>query len=489
MRYIWSMNGVVVGREPQILELTSALASARPELVALYGRRRVGKTYLVRQVYGERIVFEVAGLLGGNKREQLQNFTFTLRKYFPDYAMQGVPGDWLTAFFELGNALDTFAPEEKYVLFFDELPWLASARSGFLRAFGNFWNTYAEKRNIVVVICGSAASWMIRRVIQHRGGLHNRITRLLSLAPFTLAETAAFCEARGLAFSTYQLLQIYMTFGGVPAYLEQLRPGESAVQNIQRVCFSKTGFLRGEFARLFASLFSDYEQHLRIVRQLASRRAGMTREELRVACGMTSGGSLTRLLDELFESGFVGIYASFKKRSKDQLYRLTDAFSLFHLTFIARLPKGDFPDFNQLSELPGWSAWAGYAFENVWLVHPQAVKSALGITGANNRMGTFVARANDYADGVQIDLLIDRNDHTINICEAKFGKDVLAVNKSLTQELARKKTAFREHSKTKKQLLVVLLTVYGTSKPANALDHLDLVLDVDDLLAAVKNTS
>lgn len=476
------MRSNVIGREPQIKELKAALESSRPELLALYGRRRVGKTYLVRQIYGERIVFEVAGLLGGNKREQLQNFSFTLRKYFPDHEFDGFPKDWLTAFYELERALDAFSPEGKYVLFFDELPWLASARSGFLRAFGNFWNSYVEKNNVVVVICGSAASWMIRRVIQHRGGLHNRITRLLSLAPFTLAETADFCQDRGIAFSTYQLLQTYMTLGGVPAYLEQLRPGESAVQNIQRICFSRTGFLRGEFDRLFASLFTDYEQHLQIIRKLSERRAGMTRKELLATCNLPSGGSITRLLDELFESGFVGIYASFKNKRKDQLYRLTDAYSLFYLTFISRLPKGDSIDFTQLSELPGWSTWAGYAFENVWLSHPKAIKEALGISGLSSRVGTFMARSSEEAGGVQIDLLLDRNDHTINICEAKFSKDLLNVNRKLTQELARKKSAFKAHTQTKKQLSMVLLTVYGVTKDVAALDHVDVVLDVETLL-------
>lgn len=478
------MDELFVGRKPQIEELKAALHSNRPELVAVYGRRRVGKTYLVRQVYREQIVFEVAGLLGGNKKEQIQNFSFTLRNYFPDHVFAEKPKDWLTAFFELGKALDSFGPSEKYVLFFDELPWLASAKSGFLRAFGNFWNTYAERRNIVVVICGSAASWMIRRVIQNRGGLHNRITRLLSLSPFTLAETAAFCERRGLAFSTYQLLQIYMTLGGVPAYLEQLRSGESAVQNIQRICFSPTGFLRGEFSRLFASLFTNYEQHLAIVRQLANRRAGMTRKALMAAEGIKSGGSHTRLLGELHESGFIGIYSSFKNRRKEQLYRLTDPFTLFHLTFIARLPKGNAPDFNQLSELPGWAAWSGYAFENVWLVHPKAIKTALGITGVGSNIGTFVAQANDAAAGVQFDLLVDRKDNTINICEAKFSSDVLIISKALSNELARKKSAFRAHTNTKKQLLTVLLTVYGATKSAHAIDHVDVVLDAEALLPA-----
>lgn len=476
------MKYALVGRKPELAELETALQSPRAELVALYGRRRVGKTFLVRQAYGEHIAFEVAGLLGGNKREQLSNFTYTLRQYFPDHAIEKVPTDWLSAFRELGLAIDSFAPPGKCVLFFDELPWLASAKSGFLRAFGGFWNSYAEKRDMVIVICGSAASWMIKKVVQNRGGLHNRITRLLALQPFSLTEVAAFCQSRGLAFSHYQLVQIYTTLGGVPAYLEQLRPGESAIQNIQRICFSPTGFLRGEFDRLFASLFTDYEQHLLIVQTLAERRAGMTREELRKATKVPSGGSLSRLLNELYESGFVGIYAVFDKQRKDQLYRLIDPYTLFHLTFISRLSKGEQVNFNHLSELPSWKSWSGYAFENVWLVHTSAIKSALGIEGVSTRIGTFRAKSTSDIPGVQIDLLIDRRDHTINICEAKFSPGILNVNRKLTDELAKRKNAFVQHTNTKKQVITVLLTVYGTQQPTQALDHVDLVLTVDALL-------
>lgn len=476
------MNHVLIGRQPQIEELSAALESPRSELIAVYGRRRVGKTFLVREVYRERIVFEIAGLLDGNKREQLQNFDFTLRDYFPDHRLESPLKDWITAFHELGRALDAFSPPGKCVLFFDELPWLASPKSGFLRAFGNFWNSYAEKRDVVIVICGSAAAWMIRRVIQHRGGLHNRITRLLALAPFTLAETVAFCESRQLDFSRYQLLQIYMTLGGVPAYLEQLRAGQSAVQNIQRICFSPTGFLRGEFDRLFASLFSDYEVHVRIIKLLAERRAGLTREVIRQKGGFTSGGALTRVLNELFESGFIGIYPSFEKRKRDQLYRLTDFYTLFHLTFVARLARTADLTFTELSELPGWRIWSGYAFENVWLAHPTEIKKALGITGVSTRVGTYYAPSTEELEGVQIDLLLDRRDHAVNLCEVKFSESELNVSAALSRDLRRKKRVFTERTGTKKQVLTTLLTVYGTTRPAPALEAVHAVLDLDALL-------
>lgn len=476
------MSLPLIGRRPQISELNDALSSNRAELVALYGRRRVGKTFLVRQVYANRIVFEVSGLLNGNKKEQLQNFTYTLRQSFPDYPIQKVPGDWLTAFFELGRAIDALSLPEKSVLFFDELPWLASPRSGFLRAFANFWNSYVEKRNLVVVICGSAASWMIRKVVQDRGGLHNRITRLLPLAPFSLAETNAFCTSRDLHFSTYQLLQVYMTLGGVAAYLEQLRPGQSAIQNIQRICFSPTGFLRNEFERLFSSLFSDYERYVNLIRILAKKRSGMTRSELSQASGASSGGQLTLQLDELHASGFVGIYAAFDKKKKAQLYRLVDPYSLFYLTFIERLPKAGPTDFTQLSELPGWAAWSGYAFENVWLQHPRAIERALGITGIHTRWGTFLARASGEHEGLQIDLLIDRRDHTINLCEAKLSAEELSVNRALTRELNRKRSVFQQRTATKKQLSTVLLTVYGTKQSTQEIDGVDVVLEVRQLL-------
>ncbi|MEZ4852094.1 MAG: ATP-binding protein [Bacteroidia bacterium] len=310
------MENIIIGRKTQKQELTEALASNKAEMIAIVGRRRVGKTYLVSQMYHERIDFEITGLQYGNKRDQLENFSLQIRKHFPQYELNTIPKSWLQAFNHLTLALESLGKETKRVVFLDELPWLASRKSGFLTGLSYFWNSWAAKQNVVVVICGSAASWMIKKVINDRGGLHNRVTRLLYLYPFTLAETEAYFQARNIKLSRYQILQLYMVMGGIPMYLDQVKAGLSAIQNIQNICFASTGYLRKEFERLFASLFSDYKKHISIIRALATKRKGLTRTEIINITQLTNSGKLTDILFELETSGFITIYSGYGKKTK-----------------------------------------------------------------------------------------------------------------------------------------------------------------------------
>ncbi|MBL7797314.1 MAG: ATP-binding protein [Saprospiraceae bacterium] len=471
----------MIGRRQQIQELNDALASAKPEMVALVGRRRVGKTYLVRQVYGDRIDFELTGVQHGNMNTQLQNFGFSMGKYFPDFRLKDKPTSWLEAFHWLGQALEMLGKREKFVVFLDELPWLGSRRSGFVAGLGYFWNSWASRQNIVVVICGSAASWMIKKVINDKGGLHNRVTKLLFLYPFTLAETEQYCQARQIRLDRFHLLQIYMVMGGVPMYLDQLKSGFSAMQNIAAICFAQEGYLRNEFERLFASLFDNHTQHVAVVRALASRRNGMTRQEIINATHFSNGGMLSEILDELSTSGFVTIYNGYGKKVKESLYRLTDFYTHFYLTFIEPLGKHSKIEFTQLSDLPKWKTWSGYAYENICLTHIDPIRRALGISGMATSVASFVAAPKDGLPGAQIDLLIDRNDQTINLCEIKFSTSEYALTKQDTDDFARKKSVFRYHTQTNKHLFLTLITTFGAINNSHKINHVDQVLTKDHL--------
>ncbi|MGB1241123.1 MAG: AAA family ATPase [Chitinophagales bacterium] len=475
------MNNFIIGRTSQIQELKEALNSNKPEMVALVGRRRVGKTYLVSELYKGRIDFEITGLQYGNKRTQLENFVLRMGKHFPDYELNDVTKSWLKAFDELTLALEALEKKEKMVVFLDELPWLGTRKSGFLMGLSYFWNSWAIKQNIVVVICGSAASWMIKKVINDRGGLHNRVTRLLYLYPFTLAETADYCKARNIKLSQYQILQLYMVMGGIPMYLDQIKPGLSAIQNIQNTCFSPLGYLRNEFDRLFASLFSDYQKHIKIVRALASKRKGLTRLEIIKTTKLTNSGKLTDILFELETSGFITIYGGYGKKVKESLYRLTDSYSLFYLTFLEPLGKNNRLDFNKLSDLPFWKTWSGYTFENICLTHIDQIRKALSIAGMTSSIASFIARPKDGLPGGQIDLLIDRSDQSINICEIKFSIDDFAVTKRDGDNLQTKKKVFRYHTKTKKHLFITLITTTGVVENKHKINAIDQVVTLEDL--------
>lgn len=479
------MKRALIGREKEIETLVLSFNSNRPELVAIIGRRRVGKTFLVKQTYQDYIDFELTGLQHASKAEQIQNFIFAFRNFFPDYEIEQKPGSWLEVFFLLSRALEQKKKQEKLVVFLDELPWLASKRSGFITALGWFWNSWATNQNIVLVICGSAASWMIEKVINDRGGLHNRVTKLIFLGPFSLGETEAFMQSKHVHLSRYQITQLYLAMGGIPMYLDQVKPGLSAIQNIQEICFHKDGYLRREFDRLFSSLFDNAENHLKIVRALATKKIGLTRKEIIAIAGLKNGGTLTTTLNELNQSGFLEIYAGYGKKKQMSLYRLTDPYSLFYLTFLEPLGANAKTDFTKLSDLQHYKSWSGYAFENICLMHIDQIKKALGISGIYTSVSSFVVKAQDNLAGAQIDLLIDRGDHSINLCEIKYSNKDYEVTKKDVDNIENKKRVFQHHTKTTKHIFTTIITTFGVVKNKHKLNQIDQVVTLDDLFVSL----
>jgi len=329
---------MMIGRTKEIAILDDASQTDRPEMIAVIGRRRVGKTYLIRSYFGKRIDFEMVGLKDGNNERQLRNFVFSLEEVTGRaLSAAEIPNDWLGAFHLLRKYLESLNEDKKKVVFIDELPWAATPRSDFFTGLSYFWNSYGSKANIVFIICGSATAWMIKKIINNKGGLHNRVTRKIILRPFSLAETAAYFQARQINFDPYQLVQLYMIMGGIPHYLDQVVGGKTAVQNINEICFSQVGLLRTEFDNLYSSLFTHPERYEKIVEVLATTWRGMSRKEIVKLSRFTDGGGITTILQELEQSGFITAYVPFQKKKKNTLYRLTDNYSLFYLKYIKPL--------------------------------------------------------------------------------------------------------------------------------------------------------
>ncbi len=448
---------MLVARERERATLREAERSQQSELVAVYGRRRVGKTFLVREHFGEAIRFELVGIHRAALREQLANFAASLDR--AGGPAKGPPASWRAAFRSLADWLDATADGSgrKIVLFFDELPWLAGRRSGFLSAFEHFWNAWATRRHdILAVICGSASSWMLRRVVHQRGGLHNRVTQRIRLLPFTLTETETYLASRNIDVGRYQLLLLYMVFGGVPFYLAQIRIGDSAIVAIERVCLQPDGILRDEFPHLYQALFDKAERHEHVVRVLATRRGGATRQQLVDATGLGSGGALTTVLEELEQSGFVSAYPPVLGRIQRKVYRLTDEYSMFYLTWMQRGGSRWAPG------SPSWHAWVGLAFESLCAKHAHGIKVALGIGGVATVEAPWAHRPVDDDDvGAQIDLVIVRQDHTTNLCEMKFVEDAFVVTKAYAAELRRKRATYSRVTRTRHQLVLTVVAPYG----------------------------
>jgi AAA+ ATPase superfamily predicted ATPase len=446
----------LIGREEERKALLDALKTPYSELIVMHGRRRIGKTFLIRSVYDGMVSFELVGLHHGTLKQQLGNF---MRSLPASARTRTPPSTWLEAFHLLGRYLDRLKGKGKKVVFIDEFPWLDGHRSGFLTAFSHFWNAYATKRSdLVVVICGSAASYMVRHVINNRGGLHNRLTRIIRLTPFDLRDTERMLQRGKVKLTRMDIVQLYMALGGVPYYLRMVKRGESAAQAIDRLCFQRQGFLRSEFQNVFASLFDHPGNHEAVVRALATVRKGLTRTALLERSGVASGGTMSNTLRELEESGFIERYSPYKG-SKDPLFRITDEFTQFHLRFM----EGTKPSANgawlRMSTSQACKVWAGFAFETLCMKHVERIKDALRIGGVRSMESSWVGKGED--SGAQVDLLIDRDDNVINLCEMKFSAGPFRIDKRYAAELARKVATFTTATRTRKSVFLTFVTTHG----------------------------
>lgn len=456
------MSNIVIGRDHEKEILNELIASEKAELLAVYGRRRVGKTYLLRSYLAEHMVFSCSGQIDGIKTAQLSNFHKQLNIWFPKNKTIAISKTWDQAFTVLEKCLNTLKNNKKKVIFFDELPWFETRKSGFLSAFSYFWNMYAERRSdLLVVICGSAASWMIKKVVNNKGGLHNRITRRIRLMPFNLAETNLFLQHKNISFNTYQLCQLYMVTGGIPHYLDGVKKGKSVAQNIQQLCFTKDSLLQQEFDNLYKSLFSFPEKHIAVVAALSKKQKGLTRTELMKTGKLPTGGSLTNVLNELTESGFVLKTYPFGKRDRDSLYRLMDEFSLFYFRFMQKAPAEEKNYWFTLSQGQAYKSWCGYAFENLCLRHIPQIKAALGISGIATTEASWYHAGKAKTDGVQIDLLINRADNSINLCEIKFGETPYTITKADATQIDQHRMLFTQFTSSRKMLYLTWITPKG----------------------------
>lgn len=464
----------IVGRLREQAILKEVFENKKSELIAIYGRRRIGKTYLVREFYKQSIVFEVTGLFGASLQDQISNFTKEIRKR-SRRTLRDLPKNWLEVFSIFEMYLDTLPKGKKKVIFIDEFPWMATAKSKFLMAFENFWNTYCTKRNdLIVVICGSAASYMVQKIIKNKGGLHNRISRKIRLLPFNLSETEQFLIKKGLKFTRYDVIQIYMALGGVPQYLEKLSKGLSVSQNIDKLCFSKDGLLNDEFNQLFISLFENSERHIKIIKTLASSNKGLTRNELIVKSKLPSGGDFSLKLEELVESGFVTDYPFYQNKRQLTLYRLSDEYSRFYLKFIAFNKNGGEGTWQKLSTSKSFQSWSGFVFETLCLKHILQIKKALRIDIIYTHETCW------FNENAQIDLLIDRADNVMNVCEMKFYNSPFVIDKKYYFNLKNKISELQKASKTRKNIFITMLTTYGIKENqySNELVQMSLGMDV-----------
>lgn len=437
------------------------------EFAVVYGRRRIGKTFLIREFFESNFAFYHTALspfeLEKNDGElllhkQLDSFGYSLRQYGDKHA--SAPKDWLEAFDWLKQLLRTKSRRKRIVVFLDELPWMDTPRSGFVTAFEQFWNGWgAGQHKLLLIVCGSATTWITNQLLNNTGGLYGRSTKEIHLPPFTLAECFDYFRHRNIKYDHLDVLNCYMAVGGVPYYLSQFEKGQSVAQNIDRLCFSERGKLRNEFVRLFRSLFSDSDKYMSIVRLLSENREGYNRQQIMDKLQLTSGGGLTDILRALIASDFIVEYTPYGGSSRDTRYKLVDLFSLFYLRFVETHPTENttFWHDNQMS--PMLNSWRGYAFEDVCYSHQKQIRKALDIGGVQAEVQPWSSKNSE--EKAQIDMLIDRADRVINICEIKYSLATYTIDKDYDAELRHKIQVFMNQTKCKKSIQLTMITTYG----------------------------
>jgi len=455
---------LLVGRKQEQNELRRLYQSGEAEMVVVYGRRRVGKTFLINQVFDDKgFTFKLTGLHKQKRDVQLRNFVSALKEYSgrQDWSL---PKTWEEAFGQLKQYLKETCNGQRRVLFFDELPWMDTPGGKFLPSFEAFWNGWANAQNdLMLIVCGSATNWIINKFFNNKGGLYNRSSSKLYLEPFTLAETEEYLTKQGFAFERYDIAQLYMIMGGIPYYLKQLEPGRTLSDNIDNCFFKSHGKLWDEFDNLYATLFENAQLYMHIVEVLASKRMGLTREEIITKTKLPDNGVTSKALSNLCKCGFVREHAYFGRKKKGLLYQLSDYYTLFYFHFIKDGYGRDEHFWTHLLDNPRKNAWAGFTFEQVVNDHIEPLKKALGIASVLTEESSWYSAGNENTDGVQIDLLIDRRDRTINLCEIKFYGSEFVIDKNYAMKLRKKMTALREATATKKSIALTMVTTFGVA--------------------------
>ena len=455
----------IVGRKREIKELEELYHSGKPEFVAIYGRRRVGKTYLVKEMFKDRFAFWHTGLSPYDRdrkfllRDQLQSFHYSLQ----DYGLTGepCPTSWLEAFRQLEKLLVQKDDGSRMLVFIDELPWMDTARSRFIPAFENFWNGWAVKHdNIMLVVCGSATTWMTDNVINNKGGLYNRLTTEIRLHPFTLSECEEYFRYKEITMSRYEIVQSYMVFGGIPHYMSLFDKCMSLPQNIDALLFNHNAKLQNEFGRLFGSLFKNADDYMKVIGFLATRRSGYTREDILKATKIKDGGGATEILRGLTASEFITAYHPFDI-PKRTYYRLNDHFCLFYIQFLDKATKAEEHFWQNNYRSTRLNSWRGYAFEEVCFNHIQQIKCALGISGISTKESAWTARDSNGKPMSQMDLIIERADNNVNLCEIKFYGTSFEIDKRYDSILRDRTQTLINKLSPKQTVKLTAITTFG----------------------------
>ncbi|MCW5590202.1 MAG: AAA family ATPase [Legionellales bacterium] len=480
----------ITGRDREQKKLDEFYHSNRSEFMAVYGRRRVGKTYLIKNYFKTKdcVFFSTTGIDQGSFKTQRTVFCTELSRQLFHNIPIAIPTSWLKIFEILDQAINE--SKKKFIIFLDELPWMTTPKSQLLETIEYFWNQHwSHTKKVKLIICGSLSSWIIRHVIENTGGFYHRVTFRLKIEPFNLSQTRSFLEiGSGINLTNAQILKLYSVMGGIPLYLEQIKKGRSADQLIDDICFNKEGLLFDEMEELVKSLFKNSSQYMDIIREIAKHRYGIDKRNLAKKVNIAYGGRLTTRLKELEDAGFIISFLPYQHKEKGIYYRIIDEYTMFYFSWI----EPNIRSIKRLSSSSGYwlvkskessfQAWKGYTFESICYKHISEIVNTLNIPKTSSVYSwRYAPQAKSKEFGAQIDLLFDRNDDAITLCEIKYTDKPYSIDKQYAGLLKNKIKIFQEKTRTTKQLFFIMVSANGIKKNKYSDELIDGLVTLDDL--------
>lgn len=481
----------LIARNREQKRLNAFFNANEARLLALYGRRRVGKTYLIENFFKPKncVFFQATGVKNGGLSRQVGLFVNEISQVFYQGAPLQYKNDWFMVFELLTKALGKESTKIPIVLFLDEFPWLATQKSHLIEAFEYFWNRHWHSMNNVrFILCGSNSSWIIKKIINNTEGLHQRVTDKINLRPFNLAECKKYLEYKKIKLNDAHILNLYMVFGGIPLYLNQIQKNLTSEQNIDNICFSRDGLLFNELNELFGSLFQNAEQYVQLAETISLSPYGLSQGQIAKKTNVTAGGTLSERLKKLEDCGFIVSFVPYGNNHKGQYYKIQDPYITFYFKWIkpakSALEKLNKPEGYWLSksQTSSYHAWSDIAFEAVCYLHINQIRKALSLTASALPYGWRYIGSR-LKTGAQIDLLFIRGDNAITICEIKFSRSPYTITKVTAQNLKQKIEIFKQVTNTKKQLFTAMICTYGLKPNLYSDELISSVVTLDNLFA------
>ncbi len=471
-----------VGREEELSKIHAFLQKPNPGIAVVFGRRRIGKTELIRHGLIGRKYISFEGLENRSKADQLDAFLFQLSQQTGNDFTSKKSGikSWKEAF----ALLIPLVESEGYHLVFDEFQWMANYRSEIVSDLKLVWDQYLSQngQGTKLILCGSIASYMTNSILQSKA-LYGRVDLVIGLSGFHLWETR---EILGSERALEEVLEAHMLVGGVPRYLELLQAAPSVRLGMEQEGFTRYGYFTEEYTRIFLGHFGRNPDYETIVATLAKHPYGLLRKELIKHAKLKGGGALTRQIDELESAGFVSSHPPFHRTSSSPLrkYFLSDPYLRFYFAFIfpkrkqihGGQQKGSL--FARICDTSEFYAWKARAFENLCFAHASWLADELKFSAVEYQFGPFFRSASPGSPGVQIDMIFDRADHVITLCEAKYQRK--PVGKAIIKEVDAKVAAIEEQF-PKKTIQKVLIAPNGATEPVVSSRYFLRVLGRDDL--------